>query len=69
MDIRTATRKQYSAEKKIRIMLKGLRGDVAAAGSLLHVFDSYTLPLLTERVAPKRCCALRDSFLSSAYIV
>ena len=30
-DIRRATRKQYSAEEKIRIVLDGLRGEVAIA--------------------------------------
>ena len=30
-DIRRATRKQYSAEEKIRIVLDGLRGEVSIA--------------------------------------
>ena len=30
-DIRRATRKQYSAEEKIRIVLDGLRGDATIA--------------------------------------
>ena len=30
-DIRRATRKQYSAEKKIRIVLEGLRGEESIA--------------------------------------
>ena len=30
-DIRRATRKQYSAEEKIRIVLEGLRGEVSIA--------------------------------------
>jgi transposase len=30
-DIRRATRRQYSAEKKIRIVLEGLRGEVSIA--------------------------------------
>lgn len=30
-DIRRATRKQYSAEEKIRIVLEGLRGDDSIA--------------------------------------
>ncbi len=30
-DIRRATRKQYSAEEKIRIVLEGLRGDASIA--------------------------------------
>jgi len=29
-DIRRATRRQYSAEEKIRIVLEGLRGEAAA---------------------------------------
>jgi len=31
-DIRRATRKQYSAEEKIRIVLDGLRGEHSVAG-------------------------------------
>ena len=31
-DIRRATRKQYSAEEKIRIVLEGLRGEESIAG-------------------------------------
>ena len=31
-DIRRATRKQYSAEEKIRIVLEGLRGEASIAG-------------------------------------
>ena len=31
-DIRPATRRQYSAEEKIRIVLEGLRGQVSIAG-------------------------------------
>jgi len=31
-DIRRATRKQYSAEEKIRIVLEGLRGEDSIAG-------------------------------------
>jgi transposase len=31
-DIRRATRKQYSAEEKIRIVLDGLRGEETIAG-------------------------------------
>ena len=37
-DIRRATRRQYSAEEKIRIVLEGLRENLQA----------YSLPLLTE---------------------
>ncbi len=32
-DIRRATRKQYGAEEKIRIVLEGLRGEESIAGS------------------------------------
>ena len=32
-DIRRATRKQYSAEEKIRIVLEGLRGDASSLAS------------------------------------
>jgi hypothetical protein len=35
-DIRRATRKQYSAEEKIRIVLDGLRGEVTIAELCLH---------------------------------
>jgi len=37
-DIRRATRKQYSAEEKIRIVLDGLRGEhtVPASSRLTH---------------------------------
>lgn len=37
-DIRRATRRQYSAEEKIRIVLEGLRENLQA----------YSLPLLNE---------------------
>jgi transposase len=35
-DIRRATRKQYSAEEKIRIVLDGLRGEYSIAESLFY---------------------------------
>ena len=42
-DIRRATRKQYSAEEKIRIVLDGLRGEVSIADSAVG------------RVSPRAC--------------
>jgi|TARA_B110000116_G_scaffold258992_1_gene260657 hypothetical protein len=36
-DIRRATRKQYSAEEKIRIVLDGLRGEVSIAEQPLEL--------------------------------
>ena len=33
-DIRRATRRQYSAEEKIRIVLEGLRGEASIADAL-----------------------------------
>ena len=38
-DIRRATRKQYSAEEKIRIVLDGLKGDTARAATSTEVKD------------------------------
>jgi len=35
-DIRRATRKQYSAEEKIRIVLDGLRGEQSIAEQMLE---------------------------------
>ncbi len=35
-DIRRATRKQYSAEEKIRIVLDGLKGEDSIAGGKLN---------------------------------
>ena len=35
-DIRRATRKQYSAEEKIRIVLEGLRGEDSIAALCRH---------------------------------
>jgi transposase len=35
-DIRRATRKQYSAEEKIRIVMDGLRGEVSIAELCRH---------------------------------
>ncbi len=35
-DIRRATRKQYSAEEKIRIVLDGLKGEDSIAQSLYY---------------------------------
>jgi transposase len=43
-DIRRATRKQYSAEEKIRIVLDGLRGEETIAVLLGSAGVSYALP-------------------------
>jgi hypothetical protein len=56
--IRRATRKQYSAEEKIRIVLDGLRGEsvgigVGRASDLQFPVDRSTLPRAT-----KRSCAI-----------
>jgi hypothetical protein len=54
-DIRRATRKQYSAEEKIRIVLDGLRGESSIA------------ELCRPRASPKACIILgRRSSLRQA---
>ena len=51
-DIRRATRKQYSAEEKIRIVLDGLRGEVSIAelcrreGIAESLYDSWSKEFL-----------------------
>jgi len=42
-DIHRATRKQYSAEEKIRIVLEGLRGDDSIA-ELCRLFAAHQSP-------------------------
>jgi transposase len=42
-DIRRATRKQYSAEEKIRIVLDGLRGESSIAESLYYSWSKEFL--------------------------
>ena len=42
-DIRRATRKQYSAEEKIRIVLDGLRGEESIAELCRHEGIAYSL--------------------------
>jgi transposase len=59
-DIRRATRKQYSAEEKIRIVLDGLRGEVTIAelcrreGIAESLYYSWSKEFLE---AGKRCLA------------
>ena len=43
-DIRRATRKQYSAEEKIRIVLDGLRGEETIAAIIVTYVDLIHLP-------------------------
>ncbi len=59
-DIRRATRKQYSAEEKIRIVLEGLRGEDSIAGlcrregiaeSLYHTWSKEFLEAGKRRLA------------------
>ena len=49
-DIRRATRKQYSAEEKIRIVLDGLRGEVTIADSAAGKACREPVLQLVERV-------------------
>ena len=47
-DIRRATRKQYSAEEKIRIVLDGLRGEV----SIAELYWTLDLPVAHAELCP-----------------
>ena len=40
-EIRRRTRRKFSAEEKIRIVLEGLRGEVSVAGGGATQFDQY----------------------------
>ena|SRR5690606_1763545 len=59
-DIRRATRKQYSAEAKIRIVLEGLRGEDSIAelyrreGIAQGVYYKWSKDLWTEATQPCR---------------
>ena len=50
-DIRCKTRKQYSAEEKIRIVVSGLRGEESIAGGLYYSWSKEFLE------AGKKCLA------------
>ncbi len=62
-DIRRVTRKQYSAEEKIRIVLDGLRGEATISelcrreGIAESLYYSWSKEFLE---AGKRCIAMRD---------
>ena len=43
-DIRRATRKQYSAEEKIRIVLEGLRGEESIAALCRREWPCISMP-------------------------
>ena len=49
-DIRRATRKQYSAEEKIRIVLDGLRGEYSIAELCRRVLPSSSAVIFERRV-------------------
>ena len=50
-DIRRVTRKQYSAEEKIRIVLEGLRGEETIAESLYYNWSKEFLEAGKKRLA------------------
>ena len=56
-DIRRKTRKRYSSEEKIRIVLAGLRGEDTIAelcrqeGISRGIYYSWTCPYLVERLS------------------
>ena len=52
-DIRRATRKQYSAEEKIRIVLDGLRGERSIAELCRH--EGIAERCWTEPMSPTSC--------------
>ena len=56
-DIRRATRKQYSAEEKIRIVLDGLRGEVFIAETRRREGIAESLYTLVEGVPRSRQAA------------
>ena len=58
-DIRRATRRQFSAEEKIRIVLEGLRGEE----SIAELRRTQRTPAKRSRLGP---CAVWDSFLDLA---
>jgi transposase-like protein len=49
-DIRRATRKQYSAEEKIRIVLDGLRGESSIAELCRRAAEQVAEPELKELI-------------------
>ena len=54
-DIRRATRKQFSAEEKIRIVLDGLRGEETIAELCANEFQAITdLHMLRQRLPEAR---------------
>ena len=67
LDIRRATRKQYSAEEKIRIVLDGLRGEVSIAelcrreGIAESLYYSWSKEFL-EAGKRRRCLVPIDNF-------
>ena len=58
-DIRRATRRQFSAEEKIRIVLEGLRGEECIA----ELRRTQRTPAKRSRLGP---CAVWGSFLDLA---
>ena len=61
-DIRRATRRQYSAEEKIRIVLEGLRGESSIAASLMRTFGRFE-----ESIDLARKSIALDPVWSAAY--
>ena len=68
-DIRRATRRQFSAEEKIRIVLEGLRGEESIAelcrreGIVQNLYYRWSKDFLEARRRPGNRCAraCRDS--------
>ena len=66
-DIRRATRKQYSAEEKIRIVLGGLRGDATIAVSVIYKgFDNLHGSENGSASTRRICSAWSSAFASPA---
>ena len=82
-DIQRATRKQYSAEEKIRIVLDGLRGEDSIAelcrreGISQGVYYKWSKDFMeagkrrlagdTARAATRRCCTDRVSSVNTGF--
>ena len=62
-DIRRRTRKQYSAEEKIRIVLEGLRGEDSIAALSLKTSSRYLPQRMCWRRRSTICYSSRDRFL------
>ena len=64
-DIRRATRKQYGAEEKIRIVLEGLRGEESIAALCRREGIAESL-YYTQRAISMRTIAAKDQFMLPA---